>query len=207
MLSAMPALPRLPKVPRTLPKSMTDADAIRILAAASDTGKVAIALAYYGGFRANEVRGLRWSDVDFKTGFITVRRGICGGEEAPPKSHAERQVPMAGPLRALLEPRSKKKPSPWAPVAITAFGKPWGDHGLRQMFERAQKRAGLEGWTFHSLRHGFATTLFRRGAAAPVVQKLLGHADLKTTQIYCDLVAADLKAAVALFGGDKVETA
>lgn len=64
---------------------------------------------------------------------------------------------------------------------------------------RAQARAKRDGWSFHDLRDFFATELFRRGASAPVVQQLLGHADLATTQRYADMVASDRKTAIALF--------
>ena len=65
---------------------------------------------------------------------------------------------------------------------------------------KSQDRAGKSG-CFHDLRHFFATELFRRGASAPVVQQLLGHRDLATTQRYADLVASDRRAAIALFDG------
>jgi len=45
------------------------------------------------------------------------------------------------------------------------------------------------------------------GASAPVVQQLLGHSDLSTTQRYADMVASDRRAAIALFDGNRVETA
>lgn len=212
MLDKIPELPKLPKVPRTVPKSMMHDDFVTLFEAASPTGQLAMALAYYAGLRASEVRGLRWTDIDLKAVELTVRRGLCDGQEAPPKSHAQRPIPIAAPLLAILKMWKEKrkaelKKSPWAPVAVTRYGRVWGDSGLGQMFERAQQRAELEGWSFHSLRHGFTSQLFRRGASAPVVQRLLGHAELTTTQIYCDLVATDLRAAIDLFGsGDTVET-
>ena len=53
--------------------------------------------------------------------------------------------------------------------------------------------------SFHSLRHFFITELFRNGVPAPAVQRLAGHAELTTTQLYADMVASDLKAAIATF--------
>jgi site-specific recombinase XerD len=88
---------------------------------------------------------------------------------------------------------------PWAPVAVTGKGKRWGETGLNQALQQAQRRAGKSGWCYHDLRHFFATELFRRGASAPVVQQLLGHSDLATTQRYADIVASDRRAAIALF--------
>jgi hypothetical protein len=101
---------------------------------------------------------------------------------------------MATQLRAVLETLAPKdERAQWGAVATTSFGKPWAESGLYQAFERAQQRANLEGWTFHDLRHFFVTELFRRGAPAPAVQLLAGHADLSTTQRYADMAASDLQ--------------
>jgi site-specific recombinase XerD len=51
------------------------------------------------------------------------------------------------------------------------------------------------------------TELFGRGASAPVIQKLVGHSDLATTQRYADVDADDLRGAIALLDGNSVETA
>jgi integrase len=172
-----------------------------ILAIANPAARLACMLAGFAGLRAGEVRGLCWSDVDFTSNTITVRRSITRREETTPKSHHHRVIPMATPLRTVLEGLAPKdKRSQWGAVATTSFGKPWGESGLYQAFERAQQRANLEGWTFHDLRHFFVTELFRRGAPAPAVQLLAGHADLSTTQRYADMAASDLQRAIALFG-------
>jgi integrase len=170
-----------------------------ILAIASPTARLAFALGAFAGLRRSEVLGLRWSDVDLKGNTITVRRAITRGEETTPKSGDHRVIPIAEPLRLLLESAATTKKSPWASVALTKHGKTWGEFGLSQAFKRAQRRAGHSGWTFHDLRHFFASELFRKGVPAPVVKMLLGHADLATTQRYADMVANDLQAAIAKF--------
>jgi len=73
------------------------------------------------------------------------------------------------------------------------------EYDLNQAFKRAQARADRSGCTFHSLRHFFITELFRNGVPAPAVRRLAGHAELTTTQLYADMVASDLKAAIATF--------
>ena len=92
-------------------------------------------------------------------------------------------------------------------MALTAHGKPWGENGLNQAFQRAQERAKRTGWTFHDLRHFFVTELFRNGAGAAAIQQLAGHADLATTQRYADLDANDLRSAIERIDGNSVETA
>src|SRR5262249_6349536 len=114
----------------------------------------------------------------------------------------ERLIPLAEPLhRELSTTRGRRLPD--ALVSLTGFGKPWGEYGLIQTFKRASRRAGLEGWRFHDLRHFFVTSLFRTGAPAPAVQMLAGHADLSTTQRYAHTTRAELIAVMARLGGTR----
>lgn len=215
MLDAVPKMPKLPSVGRTLPKNLQMDEVEAVLKETSDAARVACELAAFAGLRASEVRGLAWSDIDLQHRTITIRRAITLGKETTPKSRHQRAIPMAARLQKLLseaavvaanrrqDPKFKvattTKNEPL--VAVTARGEPWGETGLHQALKQAQKRAGKSGWCFHDLRHFFATELFRRGASAPVVQQLLGHRDLATTQRYADLVASDRRAAIALFDG------
>jgi hypothetical protein len=66
----------------------------------------------------------------------------------------------------------------------TEQGTPWREWGLRQAFSRGRKRAGVEPFRLHDLRHYRVTALFRRGVVAPTVQALAGHAHLTTTRRY-----------------------
>lgn len=205
-LPELPRFPPLPKVGRQIVRPMRTEHVDQLLAACSPSARLALSLMAFAGLRPSEVRGLRWCDVDLKSGVLGIRRGMIVGEETTPKSHHHRAVPLSAPLRAILEPLAKQKHSPWSEVALTAQGQPWGDFGLHQAFGRAQKRAGLQGWSPKSLRHYFVTELFGRGASAPVIQKLVGHSDLATTQRYADVDADDLRGAIALLDGNSVET-
>ena len=177
-IDEMPKLPRLPRPGQSVVQTLHPDEVEAVLQAAHESQRVAFALAAYAGLRAGEVRGLRWSDVDLKRGALTVRRSVVHGVEGPPKSGDGRVVPIAAPLRPHLETASKARKSPWSEVARTRYGKPWSDGGLTQAFERARDKAGLSGWTFHSLRHFFITELCRRGAPTMVVKQLAGHAEL-----------------------------
>ena len=206
LLAAMPALPSLPKSGRKAVNPMRRSDLNAILEAAASTARLAFELAAFAGLRAGEVRGLRWPDVDLEAGTLTVRRSISAGIETTPKSHHQRRIPMSRTLRAALETARPSKASPWAPVTITALGKPWGENGLNQAFQRAMARAGRTGWSFHDLRHFFVTELFRNRAPAVAVQQLVGHADLTTTQRYADFDANDLRSAIECIDGNAMET-
>jgi site-specific recombinase XerD len=81
-------------------------------------------------------------------------------------------------------------------VSSNGRGEPWTEFALRLAFGRACKRARLDGWRFHDLRHFFVIQRFRGGAPAPAVQALAGHAELATTQLYAHVAALDLEDAI-----------
>ena len=143
MLGTMPALPRLPKVGRKVVKPMRRDDLEAILGSASPSARRAFELAAFAGLRACEVRGLRRPDVDLKARTVTIRRGIARGIETTPKSHHHRVVPIGPRLRASLEAGFKGKAGPWASVAMTELGKPWGEFGLNQA--SSEPRSGPSG--------------------------------------------------------------
>ena len=202
-LSERPAFPKLPRSGRTIHTALTPEELERLFAATpSASHRRAFLLAAYAGLRAGEVRALRWKDVDLTARTLTVRLSRCNGATSTPKSGHERLIPLAEILHRELstKTKAKKKRAPDALVSLTGRGKPWGQSGLLLAFKRACKRAGLEGWRFHDLRHFFVTSLFRTGAPAPAVQMLAGHADLSTTQRYAHTSRAELTAAVARLG-------
>jgi integrase len=194
ILEKATTFPSLPKVGRKIIDALTQEELEKILATSSPQHRRAFMLAAYAGLRAGEVRGLRWRDVDLTAGRLVVRRSICRGVEATPKSGHERIVPLAVVLRVELEKTEKRERD--QPVSLNRQGEPWSEFTLALAFQRATKRAGLEGWRFHDLRHYFVTALFKSGAPAPTVQALAGHADLATTQRYAHVATLDLEAAI-----------
>jgi len=194
LLDEAPAFPRLPKVGRKIVSTLTEEELRRVLDAACRAHRLAFLLAAHAGLRAGEVRGLLWRDVDLAADHLIVRESVSYGERTPPKSGHERIVPLTKELRSALEECSSKASR--SAVSLCDRGKPWSQHGLRQAFGRVCKRAGLEGWRFHDLRHYFVTALFRVGVAAPTVQSLAGHAHLTTTQRYAHVARVDLAAAI-----------
>ncbi|UJR83634.1 tyrosine-type recombinase/integrase [Sandaracinus amylolyticus] len=195
MLDVPPALPRMPRVGVSIQHAMSVQDLRALLAAATPAERVAISLAAFAGLRAGEVRGLQWRDVDLDAARLVVRRAVSSGVEAPPKSGHERVVPLTPELVDVLRGAGPRDRS--ARVSLGPKGTPWTEHSLGAAFRRAQRRAGLEGWRFHDLRHFFVTHLFRAKAAAPAVQRLAGHLHLSTTQRYAHVAAIDLESAVA----------
>ncbi len=186
----------MPKVGRSLPKSLTE-DEVNALLLAPDVAtalgyrdRSMLEVLYATGLRVSELVSLKHSEVNVNQGVIRVvgkgdrERLIPLGQEAVrwlahfaegPRSEIllERQTPYLFPTRR-------------------------GDRMTRQAFWHAIKRhalkAGIEkALSPHSLRHSFATHLLNHGADLRVVQMLLGHSDMSTTQIYTHVASERLK--------------
>lgn len=183
-----------PGTPRLLPKAIPLADVERWLAAAGppDTPRGirdrALAELLYGcGARISEATGLDVDDLD--TGEGLVRFAGKGGKEriVPVGSYAARAV--AGYLvRARPELARAGRGTP--ALFLNARGTRLTRQGAWGILHAAAGRAGLTGVTPHTLRHSYATHLLDGGADVRVVQELLGHASVTTTQVYT-LVTVD----------------
>ena len=151
------------------------------------------------GLRASELCHLRWSAVDLGGRRLTVRVT----EAFQTRSGHERVVPLAGRTHEALRRMDGERPSRsdgyvFASRATRAGVRPMLD---RQYLNKAFKRyAGVAGLdprhTFHSLRRTYASWLVQGGTDLYRVQKLLGHADIKTTMKYAFLAPDNLAAAV-----------
>jgi site-specific recombinase XerD len=139
--------------------------------------RVCIALMYACGLRIEEAVSLRPAQVDGQQ--RTIR--IIG------KGNKERIVLLSqSVLTAMRQSWTKHRNPQW--VFATRVN---GDHVLagtvRHAFHGACAQAGLSGLVPHNLRHGFATRLLERGVELRVVQMLLGHSSIRTTEIYTHL--------------------
>ena len=154
-----------------------------------------IELIYASGLRVSEALSLKKSAATAKTPMIAVAG----------KGDKERLAPLSGParaamtvFRALLDQAAPGAAAgPWLFPAASASG-----HMTRQAFARDLKRvaaaAGIDSRRVspHVLRHAFASHLLQNGADLRVVQDLLGHADISTTQIYTHVLDERAKAMV-----------
>lgn len=157
--------------------------------------RVAFQLMYRCGLRNSEVCNLTNADVDAQTGFVYVQRG---------KRSVDRYVPIDTETLSLCEQwRSRRlKVSPYFLHSRT--GKRLPPRYLRRVADRVSEDLGIyvqDGhkkrplWP-HVLRHCYATERMEEGVALPVIQKLLGHADIQSTQVYMSVRPELLKDAV-----------
>ena len=156
-----------------------------VRAAESEQDAAIYLTAAFTGLRQGELLALRWRDVDFELELIRVRSNFTHGREGSPKSGRERAVPMMTEVAQALARLSQRERFT-APEDL-AFCSQLGGHispkHLTARYRKALDRAGLRRLRFHDLRHTFGTHAIR--AADPrEVMEWMGHADLKTTQIY-----------------------
>ncbi len=176
-----------PKLPGER-RSLDSQDVRRLLAAAGKPFRPLVAVGAFAGLRIGEALGLRWEDIDFEHGVIHVRRTIernglrTAGELKTARSR--RSVVLVPELARVL--REQKLASlysqPGDYVFCLAGGKPRCPHATAAAILRAARRAGLEGVTFHTLRHAFASMLIS-GLKLDVetVSRQLGHANSAIT--------------------------
>jgi integrase/recombinase XerD len=170
------------KKPRSKkPEVLNPQDLQKLLAASRDElDFLIVALLFETGLRAQEAVELRVEDIDFHSKTIRVRAAKYG---------EERIVPY-GPLteRALTLWLSKRGAVYGEKVLGISYS------GLYKRLKSLAKRAGVDPKKVrpHVLRHTFATEAIRRGIPLPVVQRMLGHHDVKVTQIYLHLASEDV---------------
>jgi len=147
------------------------------------------------GLRLAEACALRWKDIDLTTGKLMVRQG---------KGARDRTLWIgAQDLELLQEWRDRQakdvQGSP-AHVFTTLAGKPLSHRYVQQMVKRLAVKAGIEKNIHpHTLRHSFATDLYRETSKIRLVQKALGHSDLSTTMIYTHVFDEELEDALKSF--------
>ncbi|RKT56601.1 integrase/recombinase XerD [Saccharothrix australiensis] len=172
---------RPPTPPRRLPKALPVDDVLRLLEApANPRDRALLELLYSSGARISEVVGLDVDDVD--TAERTVLLDGKGGRQ--------RLVPVGRPALAALEaylvrvrPALVKRGTP--ALFLNARGGRLSRQTAWQVLRTAGERAGIAAKVSpHTLRHSFATHLLEGGADVRVVQELLGHASVTTTQVY-----------------------
>jgi integrase/recombinase XerD len=152
---------------------------------------------YATGCRASEVAGLRPVDLDLTAGLVR-----CLG-----KGNKERRVPLGSRAIAALDdylrcdrPRLVARHPGTHTVFVSKAGRPLSRQALWSIVKRYARQAGLPvDVSPHTLRHSFATHLLAGGADLRVVQEMLGHASIATTQVYTRVELSRLRSVHAQF--------
>lgn len=177
----------MPRRWKRLPKALTNLEIDKLIVPESPEtpatlcDQAVLELGYASGLRLAELRNLRLEQLHLEAGFIT----IIG------KGNKERVVPVGrkavDALNRYLDSGRPKFVSPRSPanVFLTKRGSPFAHVTLWKRIKERVRRSGVErNVTPHMLRHSFATHLLEHGADLRVIQELLGHASISTTEIY-----------------------
>ena len=189
-ISEDPALNlKAPKVEKKAPSILTTEETDRLLSQPKENSpkglrdKAMLELLYATWIRVSELISLKLTDVDLSTGYITCV-----------DAHKERVIPITPVakdtlVRYIREGRPqlvKDENSVW--LFTNCAGEAMSRQGFWKLIKSYGKRAGIESEiTPHILRHSFAAHLVCSGADLKIVQEILGHSDISTTQVYAHM--------------------
>lgn len=130
----------------------------------------------------DEARNINWQDIDFDREIIHLKTA---------KGDRERVVFLHKKLVDALRMYGTKEDRQ---IFVSQRGESYNKRTIQQIIKSTSKKAGIrKNVTPHTLRHSFATHLLESGADIRYIQQLLGHKDLKTTQIYTHVANKDIK--------------
>ncbi len=185
-----------PKLWKTLPEVLSVAEVEVLLKSPSGRNlqglrdQACLELMYAAGLRASEVTGLKLGQLNFEEGIVRVTG----------KGEKERMVPVGRPARPSPRGFLDRARNRWVKGAeedaffVTRFGRKMSRQAVWKILRKYAKESRLQKKVYpHILRHSFATHLLENGADLRVVQELLGHADISTTQIYTHMDKSRLK--------------
>jgi len=149
-------------------------------------------LALNTGLRIGEICGLQWNDIDMHGRQLVVRRSVVRGIVGSTKNNRERQIPLSAAAAGALA----KIPPDYQFVFHREDGGPLLHATARNQIIKACRRAGLRRIGWHVLRHTFASWLVSDGVPLPVVQSLLGHANIEMTMRYSHMAPSSFRSAI-----------
>ena len=192
----------LPRPDKHLPETLNPGDVRRLIESVGQgdsqglRDRAMLELLYSSGLRVSELCNARLENLDLDSGFIRVTG----------KGNKTRMVPVGAPALAAMKNYLESgrpglvKPRTGAEVFLSIRGKKLTPQRIWQLIKQYAARAGLDVNVFpHLLRHSFATHLLGGGADLRIIQELLGHADISTTQIYTHVEKSGLKAVLKKF--------
>lgn len=195
-----PAARRKLKEPEGRMRWITRAEASALIRAAESEPKAShladfIRLALHTGCRKGELLGLEWKRVDLQAGLIHL-------EAEHTKAGRRRAVPMNREARAAMVSRARFR-AQHCPDSRWVFCRQDGSRiqAVKRSFATACRKAGIEDYHVHDMRHTCAAWLVSAGVPLTEVRDLLGHSSVKMTERYAHLAPENVRAAVALLEG------
>ncbi|NCN98932.1 integrase [Candidatus Pacearchaeota archaeon CG10_big_fil_rev_8_21_14_0_10_35_219] len=182
---------KIPKKDKYLPDVLTK-DEVRLLIENAETkkSKLIISVLYSSGLRVSEVVGLRPEDIDFNENVGKVRKG---------KGNKDRTFTISIKLSKQIQDYLKKHDEN---KYLFSKDKPLTTRNIQKIIKNLKEKTGInKRVTPHTLRHSFATHLLESGTDIRMIQTLLGHSSLNTTQIYTHISTEQIKKVKNPFDG------
>ena len=187
----------LPRIERYLPETLNEIQVEQLLESVDETvplglrDRAILELLYASGLRVSELAGAKLENLDLESGLVRVTG----------KGNKTRLVPVGRRARTAIERYLAQerpdlvKPRSGSEIFLSVRGSRLTTARLWQIVKACARRSGLETNIYpHLLRHSFATHLLSNGADLRIIQEMLGHADISTTQVYTHVDQQRLKA-------------
>ncbi len=175
---------KMPKKDKKLPEVLTK-DEVRKLIESADNikSRLIISLLYSSGLRVSELVNLKIEDLNLQENIGWVRKGKGGKDRIITISKN-----LTDELKEYLEMKGKER------LYIFSKDKPLTTRNIQKIIKGIRIRSGInKKATPHTLRHSFATHLLEQGVDIRLIQSMLGHASLNTTQIYTHISSEQIK--------------
>lgn len=186
---------KMPKITKSLPKYLTEEEIEKLLSFPLNTAfdyrnKAMLELLYATGIRVSELVNLKLNNIHLEEDLIRVLGKGSKERLSPISSICEKYLRIY--IEKYRNTLLKNKTSEY--VFINNFGNPITRQGFFKNLKRIAKEEGIEKEISpHTLRHSYATHLLSHGADLRIIQELLGHSDIATTEIYTHLVNEKIK--------------
>lgn len=173
------------KEPKTLPKVYSKGEIGKILSALTNEKHHLLLMLGYGcGLRVNELVHLKTSDIEWERNLLWVRKG---------KGQKDRRVMLGVSIKNALNRFLSAHPKNIYIFEGEKPGRPYTTRSAEKIFAIACEKGGItQQGGIHTLRHSFATHLLEKGTDIRYIQELLGHVNIKTTEIYTHVSAKNI---------------
>lgn len=162
---------------------LTPKEVARFLARAKEEGYYEMfLLELTTGMRRGEILGLKWSDLNMRTGVLRIERQISTKGEAEPKTKASTRTIIIPPeMLAILAKMKKESRCDWIFPSPVNDGEPRSPSAVLKRFKLILERSGCKKIRFHDLRHTFATMALENGMDVKTLSAMIGHVSAETT--------------------------
>ena len=167
-----------------LPKELEPVEVVKLFAQVGNIKHKCLLMLMYGsGLRVGEAVRLKWQDLDFEEKTVFVHNG---------KNYKDRYTILSDKaIQYLQKYQAQYATKDW--VFESPTGEHYSERSVQLFFAEALAKAHIDKpLSTHSLRHGFATQLLKANTDLDFVRKVMGHASIKTTQIYLHVVKTEL---------------